>query len=208
MFAYCKNNPANMSDEDGNRPSFIGETAGDVELSVAKTQQMLTVRSEPAKPVIKASGSSAKKKSSSSVLPSKSQITDIAKSAVTTGIEGGISSTLKDIPDFVPLAANRAMRRAGQEFMIPVEGASVLRGIGQIERVGVVGVAFTGVAVWDDFHSGYSSNEAWGRAGIDAGVSAAVIGIGLVTPIGWAIGIGVVAGVLADTAENYLWRKQ
>ncbi|KOF55781.1 MULTISPECIES: hypothetical protein [Clostridium] len=64
--------------------------------------------------------------------------------------------------------------------MVPVKGANALRGIGSVERVGAVGVVFTGAAVWDNFHSGYSSSEAWGRTGIDVGVSAAVIGIGLV----------------------------
>ena len=41
MFAYSKNNPVDMADEDGDRPSFIGETAGDVETSVAATSRML-----------------------------------------------------------------------------------------------------------------------------------------------------------------------
>ncbi|KOF55768.1 MULTISPECIES: hypothetical protein [Clostridium] len=147
------------------------------------------------------------KNSSGRIVSSGSQAKGVTKSAVVTGIEGGISSALSDIPKAVPLAINRALRRAGLEFMVPVKGANVLRGIGSVERVGAVGVVFTGAAVWDDFHSGYSSSEAWGRTGIDVGVSATVILFGLSNPVGWTVLFAVGVGMTAEVAENQIWKK-
>jgi len=44
IFLYCKNNPVNMQDEDGDRPSYIGETSDDVETSVKYVAKMLKVK--------------------------------------------------------------------------------------------------------------------------------------------------------------------
>jgi len=96
---------------------------------------------------------------------------------------------------------NRALRRSGQEIMIPVRGARIIKGLGS-----GVGIALTGVSVWDNYHSGYSKSEAFGRSAIDIVGSAAAIGLAF-TPIGWVgvlvIGVGIAVG--GEFGKNYLY---
>ena len=115
MFSYCKNNAVNMSDANENRPEFSGtghDTGEDLEVSLA----IMNHRYDYNTGTIRRPGS--KSTSSGRIVPSRSQVKGVTKSAIVTGIEGGISSTLKDIPKAVPLATNRALRRAGLEFMV------------------------------------------------------------------------------------------
>ncbi|WP_238475924.1 hypothetical protein [Clostridium manihotivorum] len=195
MFAYCKNNPVNMSDDSGYRPNYICNDGGEIGVSGDSISSSVNN--------IFSISSTVKR-----LIPDRSQIISIGKSVAATGAEGGISLELSHIPDSVPVVTNRALRRAGTEFKVPLKGASILRGIGKIEKVGVVGVAFTSMSVWDNFHSGYKYSEAFGRSFIDVGVSVAVIGFGLFTPVGWAVGIGLGLGFGAEIAKNYIWKKE
>ena len=107
-----------------------------------------------------------------------SQAKGVAKSTAATWVEGKVSSTLKGVRDYIPIVTNRSLRRAGQEILAPVKGASFLRGIGEIERIGAVGAAFTGISVWGNFNSGYTYSEAVGRSIVDISVSVTTIAIG------------------------------
>lgn len=146
--------------------------------------------------------------SHSSIIPDRSQAKSVARSVLATGVEGGVSSVLSKVPDSITFVANRAARRAGQYFVIPIKGASTARVIGNIEKVGVIGVAFTGLSVWDNYHSGYSKSEAFRRSAIDVGISAAVIAIGFSNPVGWAVFAGVALGTGGEVAKNYIWKKE
>ena len=181
MFSYCANNPTTMKDPTGFMHRLAFEDGGGV-LNVPTVE--------------------------STIIPDGNQVKTVTRNALVTGVEGGVSSTLSKVPDAILLLGNRAARRAGQSLTIPIKGASAARGIGNIEKIGVIGVALTGVSVWDNYHSGYSKSEAFGRSAIDVGVSAAVIIIGLSNPVGWAVGAGIVLGVGGEVFKNYIWKKE
>jgi hypothetical protein len=117
-------------------------------------------------------------------------------------VEEGISSTLKKVPEHISLQTNRAMRRAGEQLIIPVRTAGIARGISSVEKIGAAGLASTGISVWDNFHSGYSSREAWRRSEIDVGSAAIGIIVGLSTPLGWGLLAGFGLGVLGEIMKD------
>jgi hypothetical protein len=95
------------------------------------------------------------------------------------------------------------MRRAGEQLIIPVRVAGIARGISSVEKIGAAGLASTGISVWDNFHSGYSSSEAWRRTEIDVGAATIGIGVGLSTiSFGWAIGITFLLGTASEIMKN------
>ncbi len=184
VFAYCKNNVVNKYDSSG----FM---ALDCE-GRGRTAPSLVVEDNK------------RKNKSSSIIPSKSQLKDVERSSLVTGIEGGISSALSDVPDYLVIGGNRAARRAGQELIVPIRGAAAARGIGSVEKVGAVGVVLTGVTVWDDYHSGYSKQEARGRSKVDIGVSAGVIVVGILCPEA-AIPAAITFGIAGEIYKKKHW---
>jgi len=202
MFAYCKNNPENMSDEDGDRPSFIGETAGDVELSVAKTQQMLTGRSVAAKPVIKASSSGGK---------SGNKVNNVVHTiSNVTGSPGG-STALAAGDAYV---ASKVAQQWEKNIFVPRNLSEAAEGgLGTFytatkftKATGALSVLGLGVSVWDNFAN---YKDGWQRTVVDAvgfGLSCAV-GIGVATflsPGLLAVGICVGGGALLAAGEDVI----
>ncbi|MCD2349053.1 hypothetical protein, partial [Clostridium guangxiense] len=59
--------------------------------------------------------------------------------------------------------------------------------------------------VWDNYHSGYSSSEAFGRSAIDVIGSGTLIGLSLFTPIG--LGGLLVATVVVTVGGEVLKKK-
>jgi hypothetical protein len=99
------------------------------------------------------------------------------------------------------------MRRAGEQLIIPVRTAGIARGISSVEKIGaagLAGLASTGISVWDNFHSGYSSREAWRRSEIDIGASAIGIGLGVAfsPSILGVLGIAFVLGTAAEIMKD------
>jgi hypothetical protein len=205
MFAYCKNNPVGMADEDGDRPSFIGETASDVELSVAKTQQMLTGRSVP-KPVTHTTSSSFNIASSA-----KSNIgTAVADKAASKGVSGivnvskklvsGALATCKyvDAPTIGEVIRTKALGSFGS---ILCTGSNVITSIIHKQYVGAC------------------MDLVSGAAGIFAGYGLESIGIAIAATFGLpellvggvVFGVGIAVGVGLDYGENELkseWYKR
>ncbi|MEA4828253.1 MAG: RHS repeat-associated core domain-containing protein, partial [Clostridium sp.] len=192
LFMYCKNNCVNGKDPSGFRMVFADDETQRAYDDWVWVQHQTQVQT---------------KTTHSSIIPNGNQSKSVARSALVTGVEGGVSSILSKVPDAIPFAANRAVRRAGHSFAIPIKGASSARAIGSIEKIGAIGVALTGLSVWDNYHSGYSKSEAFGRSALDVGVSAAVIGIGLFTPVGWTVAIGFGLGIVSEGVKNYIWKK-
>ncbi|WP_411681924.1 hypothetical protein [Clostridium thailandense] len=146
-------------------------------------------------------------KSAYNSLINNSQAKGVAKSTAATWVEGKVSSTLKGVRDYIPIVTNRSLRRAGQEILAPVKGASFLRGIGEIERIGAVGAVFTGISVLGNFNSGYTSSEAVGRSIVDISVSVATIAIGWSNPLGWAV-IGAIGfGAVGEFIKSRIWQN-
>ncbi|WP_102401609.1 RHS repeat-associated core domain-containing protein [Haloimpatiens massiliensis] len=198
LFAYSKNNWANMSDYSGFRPVYtLGE-----ETEAMRAASYAVMNRAVINRTIR------NKREKSSIIPKRNQVTGTIRNVIITGIEGGASSILSKIPKAIPIITNRALRRAGREFIVPVKGASVARGIGGIEKIGAIGVALTGVAIWDNYHSGYSNSEAFGRSAIDVLVSAGVIAFGVSNPVGWTMGLGFAAGLAAEALKNAIWKKE
>ena len=108
-------------------------------------------------------------------------------------------------PVYIQGEETDAMRHGG--LAIPVKGASTARAVGKIEGVGGIGIVLTGVAVWGNYHSGYSKEEAFWRSAIDVGAAALAIGVGCLTPVGWGIGLGMAIGIGAEIGKNYLWGR-
>jgi len=140
------------------------------------------------------------------IMPTRNQARGVVKGGIIGAVEGKIGSLLSSIPDNVVYYANRAAMRHGG-LAIPVKGASTARAIGKIEGVGGVGIVLTGVAVWGNYHSGYSKEEAFWRSAIDVGAAALAIGVGCLTPVGWGIGLGMAIGIGAEIGKNYLWGR-
>ncbi|MCR3758740.1 RHS repeat-associated core domain-containing protein [Clostridium felsineum] len=213
MFAYCENNPVNKADVDGNIgiimdgdqtvfvvPAGIG--------GVSKFSATASCHSSYSKRSYKKNTSKNTHKSTwNRIKPDKSQVKSIATSAVTTGVEGTVSSALSEVPKAIPLVNNVAARRAGL-FLTPMKDLSALRAIGKVEKVGLIGAAFTAKSLWDDWHSGYGRSEEIGRTAIDAGSALAVIGLGFFTPIGVSLILGVAVGAGVAAVENGIWKKE
>ncbi|MGH4120262.1 RHS repeat-associated core domain-containing protein [Clostridium sp.] len=203
VFVYCKNNPTTLKDPSGFRPIY---TAG-VETSEMRKASLATMS--------KVNMYNYQHRSSNPSI--KSKIVNVVKSVSATGSEGGASLILSKVPNAIPIAANRAARRlaerTGQSLpAIPIKGASALRGLGKIEKVGLVGVAFTGYSVWSNYNM-YNDDEALGRSGIDVIVSTIVIGIGFITPVGWAavgitMGAGLILTTVAEGFKYFIWENE
>jgi len=201
MFPYCKNNAINLADYNGYDCEPIKFPTLTCEMHTNGVGNVTFSN-------IKVHYPSSTKKRKSSIMPSNTQVNGVITNSIITGIEGTVSNILIDIPDYVPVVTNRELRRKGQEFIVPIMGANIARGVGMAEKVGAIGVALTGVTVWDNFHSGYSHQEAFGRSGIDITVSVLAIGIGVFTPVGVAVAAGVGLGLLGEVGKNYIWKKE
>ncbi len=201
-FAYCNNNPVNGKDPNGFRPIYTQgeETDAMRRASYKAMEEFYTSRST--------SNSSSVRKSNSvgGIMPTSNQAREVVTGGIIGAVEGRIGSLLSSIPDNFVYYANRVARRHGG-LAIPVKGSSTVRAIGKVEGVGGIGIVLTGVAVWDNYHSGYSKEEAFWRSAIDVGAAALAIGVGFFTPVGWGIGLGMAIGIGAEVGKNYLWGR-
>ncbi|WP_162920305.1 DNRLRE domain-containing protein [Clostridium fermenticellae] len=215
VFAYSMNNPVNMTDPSGCLPRWLSRAAAAVKRHVTAvyrkvvnvvTKAKAYVSKKVAQVKITVRKIVANVKSAYHSLTS-SQVRNVGKSTAATWAEGKASSALKGVRDYIPIVTNRSLRRAGQEILAPVKGASFLRGIGQIERIGVIGGAMTVDSVWEDFHSGYTSTEAIGRGALDISAAAVTIAIGWSNPVGVAVGSAMIFGTAAEIAKNLIWKN-
>jgi len=201
-FAYSNNNPVNGKDPNGFRPIYTQgeETDAMRRASYKAMEEFYTSRST--------SNSSSVRKSNSvgGIMPTSNQAREVVTGGIIGAVEGRIGSLLSSIPDNFVYYANRVARRHGG-LAIPVKGSSTVRAIGKVEGVGGIGIVLTGVAVWDNYHSGYSKEEAFWRSAIDVGAAALAIGVGFFTPVGWGIGLGMAIGIGAEVGKNYLWGR-
>ncbi|SMC26740.1 RHS repeat-associated core domain-containing protein [Clostridium acidisoli DSM 12555] len=192
MFAYSKNNPVNMSDADGDRPAYIGETASDVEASVAATSRMLTGRSI-ARPVAR-KGSTVNK-----IVHNVSNV---------TGSPGG-SAALASGDAYV---ASKVVQRWEKNIFIPRNLSEAAEGgLGALytatkfsKFTGALSAVGFGVGVWDNFAN---YKHGWARTAVDVGVFGigCVIGVGVATflsPGILAVGICVAGGALLSAGGN------
>jgi RHS repeat-associated protein len=202
MFAYCKNNPANMSDEDGDRPSFIGETASDVELSVAKTQQMLTGRSVTAKPVVHT-----KSASFNYISSAVSNIGTATKDKAGSKVASEVVSVSKKLEN----GALATCKYVDEPAIGEVIRTKALGSVGSI--LGTASNVFTSIIHKQYF--GACMDLLSGAAGIGAGMIFESIGVGIVATFAAPeiiVGAGVFAAgvgacMLFDYADYIIKRK-
>jgi RHS repeat-associated protein len=202
LFAYSMNNPVNMEDVNGYWPGWLRRAAAAVKRVFNRIVRAVTRVVAAVKKAVSNVASRAAKVYYS-IRPSNKQVKSVVGSTAVAGIEEGISSSLEKVPEHISLQTNRAMRRAGEQLIIPVRVAGIARGISSVEKIGAAGLASTGISVWDNFHSGYSSSEAWRRTEIDVGAATIGIGVGLSTiSFGWAIGITFLLGTASEIMKN------
>jgi hypothetical protein len=128
-FAYANNNPVNMSDPSGYM-ALDNDGRG---------------RTSPSR-------------SAFSMDYSKRQ--NLKNGTTISTIENSLSSALEDVPDYVEagVIGNRSVRRAistglTSDFLIPIKGAKLLRGISKVEKVGLTGAFFAGKAVMGNYQN-------------------------------------------------------
>ncbi|MBU5316125.1 RHS repeat-associated core domain-containing protein [Clostridium bornimense] len=201
MFQYCNNNPVNMSDESGYWPKWMKTAAKAVKKAVSNVVNKV-------KKVFSSSKSNNKPSNNIKNTPiTKNDVSNSTKGGVITAIEGGVSEVYKNVPSKVTLSTvNRAGRRAGQMAVtMPVKGAKTLQMVSKVESIGAVGVALTGVSVWNNYHSGYSKKEAFWRSAIDVALTGVSIMAGCFGGPLAAAAVSLVGGLAVEAFKYYLW---
>ncbi|MGH4120260.1 RHS repeat-associated core domain-containing protein [Clostridium sp.] len=179
VFMYCKNNPTTLKDPSGFRPIY---TAG-VETSEMRKASLDTMSN------VNMNRYRKKQRVSPTVF---SVVTNTFSAAADKNIGNVVDEIL---PEYMQLGVNRAVRRGTALPTGLVKAEGIVKGIRGFSKAGLIGVALTGVSVYDNYHSGYNSSEALGRSAIDVIGTAALIGLAF-TPIGL---FGMITSVVVVT---------
>ena len=201
MFAYCHNNPVNMSDDSGYWPKWMKKAAKTVKKAVSGVVNKVIK-------VFSSSKSNNKQSNNPKSKPvTKNDVLNVTKGGVITAIEGGVSKVYENVPSRVTLnTINRASRRAGQMAVtMPVKGAKALQTVAKVENIGAVGVVLTGMSVWSNYHSGYSKGEAFWRSLIDVAVTSASIVAGCFGGPLAAAAVSIVGGLAGEAIKYFIW---
>ncbi|MEG0307613.1 MAG: RHS repeat-associated core domain-containing protein [Clostridium sp.] len=185
IFGYCKNNPADMSDDSAFRPIY---TQGD------ETDEM------------RDSSFAAMSSSSANRASSTTSSSGIMSSSVKNGLQDMLIAKkiidLGDTPDYLLIFFNRAAERSNNGLLIPVEGAGALRTVG---KVGIVGTALLGYSTWDNvaYYKHPVARTAISGVGIGLGILAAgVIGTATAPAIIAGVAVGTAIGDFSDVASD------
>jgi hypothetical protein len=109
-------------------------------------------------------------------------------------------------PDYIHLGVNRGVRRLTQQTTGIVKVGGYAKGARGLSKAGLLGVALTGVSVYTNYHSGYSSSEALGRSAIDVAGTAILIGLAF-TPIGifTMVGAAVIVTIVSEVGKRKIY---
>jgi len=142
-------------------------------------------------------------------LPSNEQFSSVGINSMISTAEFGVGTVMSETPNSVTVPMNREALRGGLSFTIPIEGAALKRNFGVLEtKAGAVGIGITVFNIWDNYQK-YSEEEALGRSSIDYWATASVIIVGLCCPEAMVvISVSLLVGIGAETAKNYLWKKE
>jgi RHS repeat-associated protein len=195
LFIYSKNNPINMSDSDGFRPEFSG-TGHDIGDNSDVDFAIMNKRYDYSTGTI-----SKLAPSSNSSLFTSGSVSSARKNLLQGAADAYIAKKVIDLsetPNYLLKFVNRAAERSNNGWLIPIEGAGILRTIG---KIGIIGTPFAGYTIWDNL-SHYKhpiARTVISGVGIGLGIySAAMIG----TATAPAIVAGVAAGTLLGTAAD------
>jgi hypothetical protein len=191
MFAYCKNEPVDMSDPDGERPMYSGESASDVELSVTFASRMLTGRSI-AKPVVSHSVS---KSSSGGISTAESIALGAAASAGDTAVSYKVLNNLQKVKN-VAVSCKELGPAFEMEGAVSRSWVPIVKAVGS--KMGALSIAATGLSLSED----YASNNTWDSRlksmGVDvAGALAGVIVGGVIGALGLTLAPAIAVGVMS-----------
>ncbi|URZ04120.1 RHS repeat-associated core domain-containing protein [Clostridium felsineum] len=210
MYAYCKNDPVDMSDTNGERPAYVGESSADVEVSVLYTSRMLIGRSPT--PTTSATGNKSKKSNLRGDIISSAE-TGAGPSAVDSGTasflarmrnrdkmvritqqplpSGGVS------PEFIAFKQTKPWLSAAKGFYKYLGGAAT--------------IGAWVYCMWDDFHN-HKNNHSVRRAlidtaGVAAGIVAGAVLIPATAPFWVAAGLSAAIGLGIGMGTSYVKRR-
>ena len=209
MFAYCHNNPVNMSDESGYLPKWLKKAAKVVKKTVSKVVKK-----------VKAVANTVKNKVVSSYKSVKTAIKNygpVIKSSIKQTSKNVASSVKQTGSNLINKGKNFVLRTTESDIISGIE-ASVDSGLGNIKTVskfatkikvaGPVAIGVTSVNVLLNFKDGFTMDAvassvvdvggavlgfgacAWACPLLGAGTAAAIGGVVLAGAIGWGISVG------------------
>ena len=193
MFAYCHNNPVNMSDESGYLPKWLKKAAKVVKKTVSKVVKKV-------KAVVK----TVKNKVVSSYKNVKNTVKNYAPV-----IKNSIKQTSKNVASAVKQTGSNLINK-GKNFVSSTTESDIISGVQsgmdtglgylktgskfatRIKVAGPIGIGTTAVGVMLNFEEGFTKDAVISSV-ID--ITFAGIGFGLGAGVGFVLGTGAVAAV-------------
>ncbi|WBW96815.1 RHS repeat domain-containing protein [Oceanirhabdus sp. W0125-5] len=195
VFVYCKNNPINMSDPSGYRPIFT--VTGEETNEMYQTSLDVMAKSSISKPK-KYQKTNTRQKG---FYVTKDQVAGIMKGLAGGIVDGIIEEGAENLPSHIIDFGNRASRRAGNYFPIPIPGMEALK---TTTVMGAIGLFTTGASVVNNFMN-YELGEALGRSAIDISVTAISIFAGAVgSPVAGMV-VGTASSFVGEGLKNLFW---